>query len=308
MSAPAAGAPPASEPPNAAMPRPVGAQAGTPPPKLGVKPKIRIEHLSVQYSDGTESLRDVSLDIPPNQITVLFGPAGGGKSTLLRTLNRLNDLVEGVRTSGKVTLDDEDLMRPNLNLVALRRRVGIVFAQPVPLPMSIAQNVTYGLEHAGIGKKERVRIAREHIEQVGLTGFENRYPRELSGGMKQRVAIARTLAYSPDILLMDEPYGALDAQTREQMQDQLLEIWRDTGKTILMITHDVSEAVFLSQRVIVMSARPGRVKAEIPVDLDRSLSREEIMISERFNKTRNEVWLAVREEAQKVAEAQGRAV
>jgi NitT/TauT family transport system ATP-binding protein len=263
--------------------------------------KIEIQNLHKTFRSAqrgtTVALQDVSLSVEEGEFVSIIGPSGCGKSTLLYVVAGFESYDEG-----DVLVDGSPVDGPG-------RDRGIVFQEYALFPWrTVLGNVTYGLEHAGIGKKERVRIAREHIEQVGLVGFENRYPRELSGGMKQRVAIARTLAYSPDILLMDEPYGALDAQTREQMQDQLLEIWRETGKTILMITHDVSEAVFLSQRVIVMSARPGRVKAEIAVDLDRSLSREEIMISERFNKTRNEVWLAVREEAQKVAEAQGRAV
>ena len=131
-------------------------------------PKSRVEHLSVQYSDGTESLRDISLDSPANQLTVLFGPAGGGKSTLLRSLNRLNDVVEGVKQSGKIFLDGEDLTRPDLNVVALRRRVGIVFAQPVPLPMSIGQNVTYGLELAHVRPVERRAALQRALEAAAL--------------------------------------------------------------------------------------------------------------------------------------------
>ncbi len=131
---------------------------------------------------------------------------------------------------------------------------------------------------------------------IGLGGFENRYPRELSGGMKQRVALARTLAYEPEILLLDEPFGALDAQTREIMQDELLRIWQAMRKTVLMVTHDVTEAVYLSQRVCVMSGRPGRIVREFTVDVDRAPGREAVMLSERFAAIRNQVWLAVRQQ------------
>jgi NitT/TauT family transport system ATP-binding protein len=132
---------------------------------------------------------------------------------------------------------------------------------------------------------------------IGLSGFENRYPRELSGGMKQRVAIARTLACDPAILLLDEPFGALDAQTREIMQDELLRIWLETRKTVLLVTHDVTEAVYLSNRICVMSARPGQIIEEFTVALDRSRPREELVVSEPFNGIRNKVWLSVRRQA-----------
>src|SRR5262249_40708549 len=132
---------------------------------------------------------------------------------------------------------------------------------------------------------------------IGLSGFENRYPRELSGGMKQRVAIARTLACDPAILLLDEPFGALDAQTREIMQDELLRIWLETRKTVLLVTRDVTEAVYLSNRICVMSARPGQIIEEFAVALDRNCSREELVISEPFNTIRNKVWLSVRRQA-----------
>jgi NitT/TauT family transport system ATP-binding protein len=139
------------------------------------------------------------------------------------------------------------------------------------------------------------------VKLIGLEGFERRFPRELSGGMKQRVAIARTLAYDPDILLLDEPFGALDAQTRESMQDELLRVWEGTGKTVVMITHDVSEAVYVSRRVAVMSRRPGRIVGEFPVVLDRSQGREATVLSQRYTDLRNKVWLTVREEVLKSA-------
>jgi NitT/TauT family transport system ATP-binding protein len=257
--------------------------------------KIEIEHLQKTFRSEQRgklvALQDVSLAVEEGEFVSIIGPSGCGKSTLLYIVAGFESYDEG-----RVLVNNKPVSGPGTDR-------GIVFQEYALFPWrTVLGNITYGLENTGMPKAERVRVARQHIEQVGLVGFENRYPRELSGGMKQRVAIARTLAYAPDILLMDEPYGALDAQTREQMQDQLLSIWRETRQTVLMITHDVSEAVFLSQRIIVMSARPGRVKAEIPVELDRSLPREEIMLSDQFNKTRNEVWLAVREETEKVAQ------
>ena len=179
---------------------------------------------------------------------------------------------------------------------------GIVFQEYALFPwLTVFQNLTYGLEMTGVPRGEREETARRYVKLIGLEGFERRFPRELSGGMKQRVAIARTLAYDPDILLLDEPFGALDAQTRELMQDELLRIWEATGKTVVMITHDVSEAVYLSRRVAVMSRRPGRIVREFPVDLDKSQGRERTVLSQRYTDLRNEVWLTVREEVLKAA-------
>ena len=149
----------------------------------------------------------------------------------------------------------------------------------------------------GVARASRLERAGKLIDMIGLKGFEDRFPRELSGGMKQRVAIARTLAYDPATLLLDEPLGALDAQTRENMQDQLLRIWLETGKTVIMITHDVNEAVYLSERVYVMSRRPGTMVEEFSIALDHSRPREEIMLSDAFNAVRNKVWLTVRRQA-----------
>jgi NitT/TauT family transport system ATP-binding protein len=145
-----------------------------------------------------------------------------------------------------------------------------------------------------VPRAQREDTIRRLVRTIGLEGFEHRFPRELSGGMKQRVAIARTLAYDPKILLLDEPFGALDALTRETMQDELLRLWQATRKTVVMVTHDVNEAVYLSERVLVMSQRPGRIVQEFAVGIDRSGSREVTMLSDAFNHLRNEVWLAVR--------------
>ncbi len=230
-------------PPLAGRPR-VSPPASAPAAAGTSAPKIRVEHLSVQYSDGTESLRDISLDIPPNQITVLFGPAGGGKSTLLRSLNRLNDVVDGVRQSGKIFLDGEDLTRPDLNVVALRRRVGIVFAQPVPLPMSIAQNVTYGLELAGVRPAKRHEALQRSLEAAALWDeVKDRLGEpaiSLSGGQQQRLCLARVLALEPDVVLLDEPTSGLDPISTAKVEESLQRIKRQY--TVVIAPHSVQQA------------------------------------------------------------------
>jgi NitT/TauT family transport system ATP-binding protein len=150
---------------------------------------------------------------------------------------------------------------------------------------------------SGTPGRQCAEIVERLVRTIGLQGFEHRFPRELSGGMKQRVAIARTLAYDPKILLLDEPFGALDALTREGMQDELLRLWQATRKTVVMVTHDVNEAVYLSGRVLVMSQRPGRIVQEFPVTIDRAGEREVTVLNDDFNHLRNEVWLAVRRQA-----------
>lgn len=237
------------------------------------------------------ALEGVSFAIDDGEFVSLIGPSGCGKSTLLYIIAGFLEYEQGV-----VLVDDVRVMGPAMNR-------GVVFQEYALFPwLTVLGNITYGLESKGIARREREEIASRYIRRIGLHGFEHRYPRELSGGMKQRVAIARTLAYEPDILLMDEPFGALDAQTRELMQDQLLDIWRELGKTVLLVTHDVAESVFLSDRVLVMSSRPGRIKAEFPVTRHRAKSREELMVSSDFNHVRNEIWLTVREEALKTAQ------
>ena len=183
---------------------------------------------------------------------------------------------------------------------------GVVFQEYALYPwLTVRKNILFGLERQSMSNAEREAIVDRLIRTIGLQGFEDRFPRELSGGMKQRVAIARTMACDPDILLLDEPFGALDSQTREIMQDELLRIWTGTRKTVLLITHDVSEAVYLSNRICVMSARPGQIVEEFTIDLDRSIPREELFLSERFNRVRNDVWLAVRRQALQGAAERG---
>ncbi len=209
------------------------------------KPKIVIENLSVQYEDGSESLRNVSLSIPANCITVLFGPAGGGKSTLLRTLNRLNDLVDGVKLSGKVLLDGQDITARHLDTTALRRRVGMVFAQPVPLPMTIRQNIAYGLELAGSRNKYQIEAAVEKSLKAAAIWDEVKDRLDtpavaLSGGQQQRLCIARVLALEPEVVLLDEPTSGLDPISTAKVEESLQEIKKDY--TIVIVPHSVQQA------------------------------------------------------------------
>jgi phosphate transport system ATP-binding protein len=212
-------------------------------------PKFVVENLSVQYPDGTESLRNVSLQIPSNAITVLFGPAGGGKSTLLRTFNRLNDLVEGTRYSGRVLLDGENILGPEVDLVALRRRVGMVFAQPVPLPMSIRENMTYGLTLAG--EHNRKKLDRAMIEGLKASALWEEVKDRLddpaaalSGGQQQRLCLARVLAMQPEVILMDEPTSGLDPISTAKVEDSLQTIKKNF--TVIIVPHSVQQAGRLS--------------------------------------------------------------
>lgn len=207
--------------------------------------KIKVERLSVGYQDGTESLRDISLEIPANQITVLFGPAGGGKSTLLRAINRLNDLVDGVRMTGNIYLDGEDIYGRAVNVVSLRRKVGMVFAQPVPLPMSIRQNVTYGLELAGVRHAGQLEVAVEKSLRAAALWDEvhdrlDTSAFALSGGQQQRLCLARALALEPNVILLDEPTSGLDPISTAKVEESLEVLKADY--TIVIVPHSVQQA------------------------------------------------------------------
>jgi NitT/TauT family transport system ATP-binding protein len=217
---------------------------------------------------------------------VILGPSGCGKSTFL-------DIVAGLSTptSGEIRIDGKPVIGPGTDRA-------VVFQQYALLPWRTALgNVEFGLENIEPDKKERVRIATNFLSLVGLSGFQDHYPHELSGGMKQRVAIARALALHPDILLMDEPFAAVDAQTREILQRDLLRITIETQKTVLFITHSIDEAVFLADRVSVMTARPGRIKQTVEVPLTRAERLDEdVKVSDAYVKTRHYLWTLLKEE------------
>jgi len=245
---------------------------------------VRDLHKRYKARDGeVPALAGVDLDVRAGEFVTIVGPSGCGKSTLLYILGGFIP-AEG----GRIEVDGRTVTGPGVDR-------GVVFQEYALFPwLTVAENISYGLEMAGLARPARDEIVQRLVRTIGLEGFERRFPRELSGGMKQRVAIARTLAYDPKILLLDEPFGALDALTREIMQDELLRLWQATRKTVLMVTHDVNEAVYLSDRVLVMSQRPGRMVQEFTVGIDRKEAREAIMLDDEFNRLRNEVWLAVR--------------
>jgi len=244
-------------------------------------------------ADPFTALEDISLDVRAGEFLALVGPSGCGKSTLL-------DLLGGLTapTSGRILLDGRPITGPG-------RDRGIVFQQYALFPWrTAAENVEFGLDIAGLNATQRREIARHFLDLVGLSGFANRYPHELSGGMKQRVAIARSLAYDPEVLLMDEPFAALDAQTRETLQGELLGIWRATGKTIVFITHGIDEAVVLGQRVAVMTSRPGRIKQVIDIPETLRSEADDVRALPEFGHVRHEVWSLLREEVQKAQQGQ----
>ncbi|MGW3012098.1 ABC transporter ATP-binding protein [Streptomyces sp. NPDC001219] len=231
------------------------------------------------------ALDGVDLRIDAGEFVVVVGPSGCGKSTLL-------DLLGGLArpSAGRILLDGEPVTGPGLDR-------GIVFQQYALLPWRTALgNVEFGLETTGVPRRERAARAREYLDLVGLSGFENRHPHELSGGMRQRVAIARSLAYDPDVLLMDEPFAALDAQTRESLQDELLRIWQRTGKTVVFITHGIEEAVYLGQRVAVMTSRPGRIKQVVPIGFGSRTATDDLRSSPGFARYRHEIWTLLHDE------------
>ncbi|MFE7773408.1 ABC transporter ATP-binding protein [Streptomyces sp. NPDC057445] len=234
------------------------------------------------------ALDGIDLSIAAGEFVVVVGPSGCGKSTLL-------DLLAGLTapSSGRILLDGEPVTGPGTDR-------GIVFQQYALLPWRTAQgNVEFGLEATGVPRRERAERARAHLELVGLSGFEDRHPHELSGGMRQRVAIARSLAYDPDVLLMDEPFAALDAQTRESLQDELLQIWQRTGKTIVFITHGIEEAVYLGQRVAVLTSRPGRVKEIVPISFASRTAADDLRSSPEFARYRHLIWGLLHDEVAK---------
>lgn len=246
--------------------------------------KVQIRNVKKIYKTQKAdiiALNGVNLDIYENEFICVVGPSGCGKSTILNILSGLEKATEGT-----ILVDGKPVDGPS-------SEKGVVFQQYALFPwLTVRKNVEFGLKIKGLSKEEVRKIAEHYIELVGLSDFKDSYPKELSGGMKQRVAIARAYAMQPKILLMDEPFGALDAQTRTQLQSELLKAWEEERKTCFFITHDVDEAVILAQRVIVMSARPGRIKTIIDIDIPYPRSQETKMTS-RYIELKNQIWSQV---------------
>jgi NitT/TauT family transport system ATP-binding protein len=257
--------------------------------------RVEVKEVRKTFSgkgEKVEALASVDLAVAEGEFVSIVGPSGCGKSTLLEIVG---GLIEP--TGGEVLIEGEPIQGPH-------PAVGLVFQQESAFPWrTVLENVEFGLEMHGVAKGERRERARALIELVGLKGFEDRYPGELSGGMRQRVAIARTLVMNPEVLLMDEPFGALDEQTRLILGDELLRIWSETNSTALFITHSIEEATLLSDRVIVMSARPGTIKKVVTVDLDRPRDSS-VVGTPKFGNITGEVWQVLREESMKTLKGQ----
>jgi NitT/TauT family transport system ATP-binding protein len=232
------------------------------------------------------ALEDVSLDVKPGRFVVLVGPSGCGKSTLLMMMAGLRQ-----QTSGTITISGAPIPEPDPN------RVGVVFQEPSLFPWLTAEdNVEFPLALRRVPKEERRAKAQDALKLVGLDGFGKRHPHELSGGMKQRVSIARGLVQDPPVLLMDEPFAALDEQTRMTMGDELLRIWAATGKTVVFVTHSLTEAVYLADEVIVMSPRPGRIVDHLQISLPRPRTYE-MLSGDTFGSLRDCIWRHIRKSA-----------
>lgn len=257
------------------------------------RPQIVVEAVSHHYRPpvgrAVLALESVSFEVHEREFVALLGPSGCGKSTLLY-------LIGGFlpTETGRILVEGKPVAGPGPDR-------GIVFQSFALFPWkTVLKNVLYGLERQAMPREERESRAQAFIDLVGLSGFEQNYPSQLSGGMKQRTAIARALAFDPRTLLMDEPFGSLDAQTRSLMQSELLAIWGKTRKTVIFVTHDVEEAVFLAERVAVMSARPGRIKTVVDTRFDKSDA--DIRRTRPFIEKVEELWTLVREEAVKALE------
>lgn len=250
---------------------------------------IEVRNVGQVFKTSTQevvALQDVSLDIKPGRFVVLVGPSGCGKSTLLMMMAGLRE-----QTSGTVTVSGTLIPKPDPN------RVGVVFQEASLFPWLTAEdNVEFPLALRGIPKSERRAKAQDALKLVGLDGFGKRHPHELSGGMKQRVSIARGLVQDPPVLLMDEPFAALDEQTRMTMGDELLRIWAATGKTVVFVTHSLTEAVYLADEVIVMSPRPGRIVDHLQVTLPRPRTYE-MLSGDAFGVLRDRIWRHIRKSA-----------
>jgi len=253
--------------------------------------KLVIDNVALRFEPKhgppVTALDNIFLEVGENEFSVIVGPSGCGKTSLLR-------LVAGLikPTEGAIYLDGMQVTKPGKDR-------GMVFQSYTLFPwLNVQDNVEFGLKIGGLPLEERRDISSRFLAQVGLTGFERAYPKHLSGGMMQRVALARALANDPEVLLMDEPFGALDSQTRALMQEMLLEIWQRSSKTVLFITHDIDESILLGDRVYVMTARPGRIKEMVEIDIPRPRTVD-VLTSPEFMSIKRRIMRSIHEEATK---------
>jgi NitT/TauT family transport system ATP-binding protein len=250
---------------------------------------IEVRNVGKVFKTSTQdvvALEDISLEVKPGHFVVLVGPSGCGKSTLLMMLAALLQ-----QSSGTITINGAPIPQPDPD------RVGVVFQEASLFPwLTAEENVEFPLALRGMAKRERRAKAQDALQLVGLDGFGGRHPHELSGGMKQRVSIARGLVQDPPVLLMDEPFAALDEQTRMTMGDELLRIWAATGKTVVFVTHSLTEAVYLADEVIVMSARPGRIVDRLQVPLPRPRTYD-MLSGDAFGSLRDRIWRHIKKSA-----------
>lgn len=261
------------------------------PPAVPALEASRVTKAFVGHGGKTTlALHNVDLTVQRGTFVSLVGPSGCGKSTFLRVLGGLEQPTSGeVRATG----------RPQRGRLA---DIAFVFQEYGLFPwLSVVDNIAFGLRMAGVGKRERRERAREWVSRMGLVGFESSYPEQLSGGMRQRLSLARAFVTDPDVLLMDEPMAALDAQTRLLLQEDLVRLWEETGKTVVLVTHSLDEALLLGDRAVVMSSRPGRVKLDLPIDLPRPRSAKTATGTD-FARMKAGLWDALRDEVEKSLE------
>jgi ABC-type nitrate/sulfonate/bicarbonate transport system ATPase subunit len=252
---------------------------------------MRLQNATRTFSDGAVvAFEDLTLDIAHNETLCVVGPSGCGKTTLLRCLGGLLEPTEG-----RVFLDGKPITHPHPSVAMVFQHFGLFPWK------TVFDNVAYGLKLRRTPREECADVIRPYLELVGLTGFENMYPYQLSGGMQQRAGLARALVLNPDVLLMDEPFGALDAQTRELLQEELLRILERERKTMVFITHSIDEAIVLGDRVVVMTARPGRIREVLEVGLPRPRHMEDARKTERYVELREHIWEELRPEVSAAA-------
>ncbi len=259
-------------------------------------PLLRAAQLRRTYIKGEREIpacEDISFSVKKGEFLCIVGPSGCGKTTLLKCLCHLLK-----PTTGKVFINEKEVDSPPKEMALIFQD----YSRSLFPWRTVLRNVLFVLEKKSLSRREKMEIAKSALTSVHLTGFESHYPWELSGGMQQRVAIARAIAFNPDILLMDEPFASVDAQTRNDLEDTVLEIWSRFSQTILLVTHDIEEAIYLADRVLVLSQRPSEIREEIPIDLGRPRNQLTTKEDKRFIEYRHHIYTLIKEESQKACD------